>query len=126
MKRRLSVVLMTTLVTGLAVAGLAGCGKPISDTRSKTPKPLAASPSAVVIGQRPAEPDGSSETPQTAPPGKGINWVSKPVEQSAMPMPGQANDHSNLSRTPSQKAETAGVLESLPEAKKANSGEAKR
>ena len=109
-----------------AVAALAGCGKPLSDTKSKTPKPLAASPSAVVIGQAPAEPDGSSETPQTAPVDKGINWVSKPVEQYAMPMPGQPNDHSNLARTPSQKAETAGALENLDAAKKANSGEPPR
>jgi hypothetical protein len=113
------------LAAGVVVA-VAGCGKPISDTSSKPAKPLAASPSAVVIGQRPAESDGSSETAQTAPVAPGINWVSKPVEQQAMPMPGQPNDHSNLSRTPSQKSETAGVLESLPEAKKANSGEPPR
>ena len=109
-----------------AMAALAGCGKPISDTKTKALTPVAASPSAVVIGKAPAEPDGSSETPQTAPVEKSVNWVSKPVEQSAMPMPGQANDHSNLSRTPSQKAETAGVLESLPAAKNANSGELPR
>ena len=117
---------MKLILAACVAVALAGCGKPLSDTQSKAPKPLAASPSAVVIGQAPAEPDGSSETAQTAPVEKSVNWVSKPVEQNAMPMPGQPNDHSNLARTPSQRAETAGVLESLPEAKKANSGEPTR
>jgi len=109
------------LCLGLAATA---CEKTLSDKTSKAPSANPPSPSAVVIGQAPAEPTGNSETPQTAPVDKGINWVSKPVEQQAMPMPGQPNDHSNLSATPSQKAETAGMLENLDAAKKANASDA--
>jgi len=106
----------------LALAATA-CEKRL-DQNTKAVSPNPPSPSAVVIGQAPAEPSGETETPQTAPVDKGINWVSKPVEQNAMPLPGQPNDHSNMSKTPSQKAETAGMLESLEAAKKSNASDA--
>ena len=106
----------------LALAATA-CEKSL-DKNAKAVNSNAPSPSAVVIGTAPAEPRAESETAQTAPIDKGINWVSKPVESNAMPLPGQPNDHSNLSATPSQKAETASTLESLDAAKKANASDA--
>lgn len=109
-----------------AVAIAAGCGERLSDTSAKGAPSNPTSQSAMVIGVKPQESTGSQETSQTAPQDPKSNWVSKPVEQQAMPLPGQPNDHSNLAATPSQKAETAPVLESVPAAKQANSGEAKR
>ena len=53
-------------------------------------------------------------------------YVTKQVEQNAMPVPGQTNDHSNLAVKPPQKAETPGALHSVEEAKKANSGSSER
>lgn len=108
----------------LLLAGLTACGERISDTTAKAPKPLAPSPSAVVIGQVPAEPTG--DPAGTSPVASGTTYVSKSVEQNAMPVPGQANDHSNLAAKPPQKAETPGALHSVEEAKKANSGQAER
>jgi hypothetical protein len=46
--------------------------------------------------------------------------VSKAVESSAMPLPGQPNDHSNVAAKPSENAETQEVLKSVDVAKKAN------
>jgi hypothetical protein len=83
------------------------------------PSALAPSPSAIVIGTVPAEPSGDTE--QTTPVNPATTNVSKAVETTAMPLPGQANDHSNLAAWPSQKAETAEVLKSPELAKAANS-----
>jgi hypothetical protein len=115
------------------VAGLAACGERLSDTSSKTPKPVAASPSAVVIGQAPAEPQADTanatatvgstgNTAQTQTP-SGTTEVSKSVESSSMPLPGQPNDHSNVAPKASQAAESAGMLKSTEAAKQANNGE---
>jgi len=106
----------------LAVAATA-CEKSL-DKNAKAVNSNSPSPSAVVIGTAPAEPRPESETAQTAPVDKGVNGISKSVEQNAMPLPGQPNDHSNLSTTPSQKAETAGTLTSVDAAKKANASDA--
>jgi hypothetical protein len=100
--------------TVFAVAGLAAC-EPHSDV---PPAPRGASPSAQVIGTVPAPPTG--DPPGTTPVAAATE-VSKPVEQSAMPLPGQPNDHSNLAAAPSQKAESAAVLKSPELAKQANS-----
>ena len=82
----------------LLVAALAGC------ERHRDSDPLTkADPSAVVIGTAPAEPSG--DPPGTTPVANGnTTEVSKAAEQSAMPLPGQPNDHSNLAPNPSQKA----------------------
>src|SRR5687768_4074748 len=85
------------------VAGLAACGERISDTRAKAPTPEKASPSAVVVGQAPAEPTG--DPAGTTPAARGTSDVTKSVEDKAMPQPGQPNDHSNLAPKPSQKAD---------------------
>jgi hypothetical protein len=100
--------------TVFAVAGLAACERH-SDV---PPAPLGASPSAQVIGTVPARPTG--DPPGTTPVAAAAE-VSKPVEQSAMPLPGQPNDHSNLAAAPSQKAGSAAVLKSPELAKQANS-----
>jgi len=106
------------------LAGLSACGERISDTTVKAPKPLEPSPSAVVIGQAPAEPTGD---PAGASPVAGnTTYVTKGVDQNAMPVPGQPNDHSNLAAKPPQKAETPEALHSVEQAKKANSGTSER
>ena len=111
------------------VAGLTACGERLSDTSSKTPKPTAASPSTVVIGQAPAEPQpdtatvgSTGNTAQTQTPA-GTTEVSKSVESNSMPLPGQPNDHSNVAPKPSQSAESTEVLKSPEAAKQANNGE---
>ncbi len=99
-------------------AGLTACGERISDTTAKAPKPVAPSPSAVVIGQAPAEPTGDpTGTSQPA----GATEVTKSVEDKAMPQPGQPNDHSNLAPKPSQKADE--IAKTPEEGKAANDGE---
>ena len=116
--------LASACAAAILLAGLAGCGERLSDTRAKAPKALEPSPSAVVIGQAPAEPTG--DPPGTTPVAANTTYVTKGVEQNAMPVPGQPNDHSNLAVKPPQKAETPDALHSVEEAKKANSGTSER
>ena len=107
------------------IAGLAACGERLSNTSSKTPKPTAASPSAVVIGQAPAEPGSApagTGDAQATPPANSTE-MSKSVESGSMPLPGQPNDHSNVSPKPSQNADSTEVLKSPEAAKQANNGE---
>ena len=111
------------------IAGLTACGERLSDTSSKTPKPTAASPSAVVVGQAPAEPQPDSatvgstgNTAQTQTP-SGTTEVSKSVESNSMPLPGQPNDHSNVAPKPSQHVDGQDALKSPAAAKQANNGE---
>jgi hypothetical protein len=89
---------LSALLAVLAMAGLAACD------RHRDADPLAkADPSAVVIGTVPAEPSG--DPPGTTPvSSSNTTEISKDVEQRAMPLPGQPNDHSNLAPNPSQKA----------------------
>ena len=103
----------------LLAAGLAACGERISDTTVKAPQPTQASPSAVVIGQAPAEPSG--DPPGTTPVAGSTTEVTKSVEDKAMPQPGQPNDHSNLAPMPSQKADE--IAKTPEEGKAANNGE---
>jgi hypothetical protein len=107
------------LVSLFLVAGLVACGERISDTRAKVPTPDKPSPSAVVIGQVPAEPTG--DPAGTTAVAGGTSEVTKSVESSAMPQPGQPNDHSNLAPRASQKAEE--IAKTPAEGKAANSGE---
>ena len=110
-------------------AGLAACGERLSDTSSKTPKPTAASPSTVVIGQAPAEPlpdapvaGSTGNTAQTQTP-SGTTEVSRSVESNSMPLPGQPNDHSNVAPKPSQHTDGQDALKSPAAARQANNGE---
>ena len=61
------------------------------------------------------------DPPGTTPIAANTTEVSKSVEASSMPLPGQPNDHSNLASTPSQRAETADVNASPAKAATANS-----
>jgi hypothetical protein len=88
----------TSIVAALGLLGLAACG---DHNRDANPIPKA-DPSAVVIGTAPAAPTG--DPPGTTPVAASTTEVSKAVEQSAMPLPGQPNDHSNVAPNPSQKS----------------------
>ena len=114
-----NLTLARACAAAVLLAGLAACGERLSDTSAKAPKPLDPSPSAVVIGQAPAEPTG--DPAGTTPVSGNTTEVTKPVESGASPQPGQANDHSNEARLPSQKAGEIAKTES--EGKAANSGE---
>jgi hypothetical protein len=85
------------LALTFVIAGLAGC-----DRRHEDPLPANASPSAQVIGTAPAPPTG--DPPGTTPVDPDTTVIGKGTETTAMPLPGQPNDHSNLSPAPSQKA----------------------
>ena len=113
------------------VAGVAACGERLSNTSTKAVKPTAATPSTVVIGQAPAEPQpdtvtvgSTGNTPQTQTP-PGTSEISKSVESNSMPLPGQPNDHSNLAPKPSQHTDGEDALKSTEAAKQANNGEKK-
>jgi hypothetical protein len=101
-------------------AGLAACGERLSNTSSKAAKPMAATPSTVVIGQAPAEPQPDTAA-TTSPPGTGE--MTKSVESNSMPLPGQPNDHSNVAPLPSQHTDGQPALKSTEAAKQANNGE---
>ncbi len=90
------------LAVSFVLAGLTACGERLSDTASRTPTPTAADASAVVIGTAPGQPLG--DPPGTTPVSANTTEVSKAVESTSMPLPGQPNDHSNLARNPSQSA----------------------
>ena len=96
------------------ISGLAACGERLSDTSSKSPTPSAASPSAVVIGQAPAEPTpepaGVSATPQTTPPVGARGEVSAVGESVDRPKEGDTNSHSTLKPNVPQKAEGASAI----------------
>ena len=104
------------------IAGLAACGDRLSHSASKAPKAADASPSAIVIGTAPAQPTG--DPPGTTPVSSDTTEVTKSVESSAMPQPGQPNDHSNLAAKPSQKSEE--IAKTLEEAKQANDAKTER
>lgn len=104
------------------IAGLAACGDRLSNTTAKTPKADDASPSAVVIGTAPGQP--VAEPPGTTPVSSDTTEVTKSVESRVMPLPGQANDHSNLAARPSQKS---GEIAKTPEeAKSSNDSKLER
>ena len=111
-----------TLAALFLVAGLAACGERLSDTRSKAPEPIKPSPSAVVIGQAPADPTG--DPPGTTPVASNTTEVSKSVEDKAMPQPGQPNDHSNTAPRASQRHDE--IARTPEEGRAANSGERTR
>lgn len=100
----------------LAVA--VGCGERLSDTSTKSPKPLAASPSAVVIGTAPAEPQAptQADTAQTTSPAGARGELTKREESLTRPQEGDDSSHSTLAPVTSQKA--GGVdPQQLPERK---------
>jgi hypothetical protein len=97
------------------VAAAAACGERNTNTSSRTENPP--SPSAVVIGQAPAEPTtASSNTPQTTSPAGAQGTVSKLDESVARPKEGDNHSHSTLAPTTPQKADGVNHAES-PERK---------
>ena len=90
----------TALVAVFALSGLAACGQRHDEARQAT----AADSSAVVIGTIPGP--ATADPPGTTPVDSVATEVSKTQERTAMPMPGQPNDHSNLATGPSQRAGT--------------------
>jgi hypothetical protein len=91
------------IAAAVAIAGLAGCGDRISNTHAKAPTPDKASPSAVVIGQAPAEPSG--DPPGTTPVASDTSEISKTVETTRKPQEGDENSHSTVAPTTPQKAD---------------------
>ena len=87
----------------LLAAGLAACGERISDTTSKAPTPTQPSPSAVVVGQAPAEPTGNP--PGTSPVAPNTTEISKVEESRKSPQEGDNHSHSTLAPITPQKAD---------------------
>ena len=84
------------MAAAVAALGLAAC-----DRHNDIP-PASVSPSADLIGVTPAPPTG--DPPGTTPVAKDGNELTKPQESSKMPLEGQANSHSSLASSDSQKA----------------------
>jgi hypothetical protein len=89
------------------LAAAAGCGERLSDTSTKNPKPLAASPSAVVIGTAPAEPKAPAQgdTAQTTAPAGAQGELTKREESMDRPKEGDNHSYSTLDPASPQKAE---------------------
>ena len=110
----------------IAVAMLAAAGSLAAcDHKPGTRTALAPDPSAQVIGVQPAAPS-ASEPPGVTPVTAQTTEVSKAVESTSMPLPGQPNDHSNVAPLPSEDARTKEVLKSPEAAKQANNGTEER
>jgi hypothetical protein len=86
------------------LAAAVGCGERLSDTSTKSPKPLAASPSAVVIGTAPADPQASADTAQTTSPAGAQGELTKREESMDRPKEGDNHSYSTLDPTSTQKA----------------------
>lgn len=98
-----NLTLARACAAAVLVAGLAACGERLSDTSAKAPKPLDASPSAVVVGQAPAEPSG--DPPGTTPVASGTTTISKEVETTAKPQEGDNHSYSTTAPVTPQKAD---------------------
>ncbi|MCY7389857.1 MAG: hypothetical protein LH481_17680 [Burkholderiales bacterium] len=93
------------VITLLAALTAAGCtDKPAVSPKTETPTAAQNDPRAKVVGVA-ATGEPAKETPGTTSAAK--SDVSKAQAATAMPLPGQANDHSTLSPKPSQKAPTS-------------------
>jgi hypothetical protein len=93
----------TWLAALLLAAGLTACGERISDSRSEAPAQGRASPSAVVIGQAPAEPSG--DPAGTTPVAPGTTEISKAEESRQKPQEGDNHSYSTTAPVTPQKAE---------------------
>lgn len=100
------------------IAGATACGERLSDTTARAPKANEPSPSAVVIGQAPADPAAqpSSETPQTTPPPGARGDLSKAEESVLRPREGDNHSYSTLAPVTPQKS-TGVDPQQLPERK---------
>ena len=98
------------LAAAFVIAGVAACGEKAAQREAReanTP-----SPSAVVIGQAPAEPAAqpSGDTPQTTPPAGARGEVSKAEDSVARPKEGDNHSHSTVAPVTPQKAEGASAI----------------
>ena len=95
------------------LAAAVGCGERLSNTSSGTPEPRAASPSAVVIGTAPAEPQAPSQgdTAQTTSPAGAQGELTKREESMERPKEGDSNSFSTLDPTTPQKAKGVNAQE---------------
>ncbi len=84
------------------VASAAACDR---GERNEVRQPAAASPSAVVIGTKPAEPNTTPDTPQTTPPKSAQGDVSAVADSTKRPLEGDEGSHSTLAPITPQKAE---------------------
>lgn len=100
------VVALSFVIAGAVACGERGNGAATSEA------PSTASPSAVVIGQPPAEPQG--DTPETTPSSASQSQLSKREEVSGMPNEGDSNSYSTLAKDTPQKAEGVDAQQ-LPE-----------
>ena len=91
----------------LLAAGLAACGERLSDTHTKAPPATQASPSAVVVGQAPADPTG--DPPGTTPVAPNTTEISKAEETREKPQEGDNHSYSTTAPITQQKAEGANV-----------------
>ena len=91
-------------VLSFALAGLTACGERLSDTHARAKAPSgAASPSAVVVGQAPAQPTG--DPAGTSPVAPNTSEVTKREETTQKPDEGDNHSHSTLAPDSPQKAE---------------------
>ena len=95
------------LAVTFVIAGVAACGDRLSDTSARAPKSNEASPSAVVVGQAPAEPTAApgGDTAQTTSPAGAQSQVSKHADNTQRPIEGDNHSHSTLSPVTPQKSE---------------------
>jgi hypothetical protein len=96
-----------TFAALLLAAGLAACGERISDTRVKAPGPLKPEPSAVVVGQAPAEPkaESSVEPAGVTPVSPATKTITKAEESLAKPQEGDNHSYSTTAPITPQKAD---------------------
>lgn len=95
----------SAVALSFVLAAAAGCGERLSDTSTKSPKPIAASPSAVVIGTAPADPQAPADTAQTTPPSGAQGELTKREESMERPKEGDNHSYSTLDPASPQKAE---------------------
>jgi hypothetical protein len=114
------------IVLGLAAVAIVACEKRLDSAGKVVPGHQVASSSAVLIGTQPAPATTAADAPpettpvpanqqltsqppltetaQTSSPANASKEITKAEENSSTPLPGQANDHSNVASDPSQKA----------------------
>lgn len=107
------------LALTFVMAGVVACGDGLDrDASARAPK-NETSPSAVVIGQAPAEPTPApavADTPQVTSPAGAQGEVSKQADSTQRPLEGDNHSYSTLSPVTPQKAEgVSGTEERKPQ-----------
>ena len=102
------------MAAAFLVATAAACGERISDVSSGTPAATPASPSAQVIGVKPAEPTG--DPAGTTPVAGNTTEVTKHEETTQKPQEGDNHSYSTVAPNTPQKADGKNTIDS-PERK---------